>query len=100
MNTKLFAPAVLAAALGFSSLTADAVSYYPDAAAPAAKTSPVSDMEAAKAMPSGSEGAKYVNNLFGKSAPNAVARPESDDGAFKNGIGPAKMFQLRDAAGG
>ena len=102
MNTKLFAPAVLAAALGFSSLTAGAVSYYPDAAAPAAKTSPVnaSDMEAAKAMPSGSEGAKYVNNLFGKSAPNAVARPESEDGAFKNGIGPAKMFQLRDAAGG
>ena len=102
MNTKLFAPAVLAAALGFSSLTAGAASSYSDAAAPVVKTSPVnaSDMEAAKSTPSGSEGAKYVNNLSGKFAPNAVARPEPEDGAFKTGVGPAKMFQLRDAAGG
>ena len=102
MNTKLFAPAVLAAALGFSSLTAGAASSYPDTAAPVANTSPVnaSDMEAGKSTSSGSDGAKYVNNLSGKFAPNAVARPESEESSFKNGIGPAKMFQLRDAAGG
>jgi hypothetical protein len=102
MNTKLLAPSLLAAVLGFSSWSAGAASSYPEAAPPMTKTSPVnaSDMESAKSTPNGPEGAKYVNNLSGRIAPNGIARPEPQDGAFRIRVEPAPMFNLREGAGG
>jgi hypothetical protein len=57
-------------------------------------------MESAKSMPNGSEGAKYDNKLSGRIAPNGVARPEPQDGAFRILVEPAPMFNLREGAGG
>ena len=101
MNTKLLAPAALALTLGVSSWSAGAATSYTDVA-PVVKSTPVnaSDLEAAKSSPTGPEAAMYVNKSSRKFAPSAVARAEPEGGAFRTSVGPAKMFQLRDAARG
>ena len=101
MNTKLLASATLALAIGCTSWSAGAATDYLDAA-PGVKTSPgnASRKEAEKPAPSVSATAMYVTRPSGEYAPNAVARPAPAERAFKSGIGPAMMFQLRDNAGG
>ncbi len=100
MNTKLLAHTALVVSLGFASWSAGAASY--TETAPAVKTAPVtaSEMETPKTVSSRPETAAYVDKRSGEFAPNDVARTTAPDRGFRSGVGPAKMFQLRDAAGG
>lgn len=101
MRTKLVVPAALAVAVALSSWFADAATPNTDAA-PVATTTPAygTDMQAAKSSNSDPQGTVYVSKSFGERVPSERARPAPSDRAFKTGVGPAAIFQLRDAAGG
>ena len=105
MKMKLLVPATLAVALGFASWSAGAADSYTDAAT-AAKTMPAltstsgnapvytADVQAAKSR-TGSADCKMSAEL----PPDTAARSVSER-AFRTGVTPASMFNLRDNAGG
>jgi hypothetical protein len=101
MRTKLLVPAALAVAIGLSSWIAGAATPNTDAS-PVATTTPAyaTDMQAAKSAMGDQPPTVYVSKSFGEPAPSARPRAATADRSFKTGVGPALMFQLREAAGG
>src|SRR5258705_3262196 len=101
MNTKMLVPAALAVALGFSSWSAGAATPNVDGA-PVVKTTPATaqDTEAARSTTGGPQAAMHASKSSDEFAPTAPARRASPERAFRTGVGPADMFQLRDNAGG
>jgi len=100
MNTKLLAPVALAAVLGLSSWAAGAAAPYSDGT-PTVNTMPVSasDAPSPKSETGVSMSAKYEAGTAADYAPNGE-RAASSERAARSRVGPAKMFQLREAAGG
>ena len=94
MKTKLLASAALAVALGLSSWTAGATGYGEAAATP--KAAPANSGTAQSGIDA-QEAAKHAD-MVGEHAPNFVERKTPSERSFKGGVGPAQMFQLRDAA--
>lgn len=101
MKTKLLVPAALAVAVALSSWIAGAATPNTDAA-PVAKTTPAyaTDMQAAKSAMGDQPPTVYVSKSFGEPAPSVRPQAATTDRSFKSGVGPAMMFQLREAAGG
>jgi hypothetical protein len=101
MSKKLLLPAALAVAAALTSWFVDAAT--PDAdTASVASTKPAygTDLQAAKSVNGDSPGTVYFSKSFSEPSPSARARPAPSERDFKSGVGPAQMFQLRDAAGG
>lgn len=96
MKTKLLVPAVLAAAIGCGCLSAAIAASYSEAA-DTPKSAPAASTAKDNSTPD-------ANDLHAQVATDVrsagAARTPSPDNAAKSRNGPAKMFQLRDAAGG
>jgi len=101
MKTNLIVSAALAVALGFSSWSASAASSYSDAS-PVASNPPANsaDMEIAKTRATGTQTAMYVDKVPGDAVHSTAVRIVSPERANRINVTPARMFQLRDNAGG
>ena len=96
MKTKVFVPAVLAMAIGCTSLcSANAASY--TESADSAKDVPVTTSAPEKSASRADDLNAQMSMDARYSAPPRGAKQDS---AGKSQPGPAKIFQLRDAAGG
>ena len=101
MSKKLLVPAALAVAITLTS-------WFVDAATPDTDAAPVTttrsaygtEVQAAKSVNSDPPGTVYFGKSFGEPSPNPRGRPAPAERDFKSGVGPARMFQLRDSAGG